>query len=102
MNKNKKQKLPFLELTQDIVFKRFFSQNKAALISLLKNFLPLKSEIQDITILNTSKPTKNSSRFKKTENIKENNFKSPKDNKLKSQLITGLSEEEIKNMKKES
>ena len=67
---------PFLELTQDIVFKRFFSQNKAVLISLLKNFLPLKSDIQDIIILNTSKPAKTLS-----------NFKSTKDNKLKSQPI---------------
>ena len=82
MSKNNKEKLPFLELTQDIVFKRFFSQNKTVLISLLKNFLPLKSDIQDITILNTSKPTKTNPEFKKTKNSV-----SAKGNKLKDQLI---------------
>ena len=74
-DKNSQQIAPrFLKLTQDIVFKSFFSRNKQVLISLLKNFLLLNDEIADITILNpetrdkqnnsskiTSKPTTNSS-----------------------------------------
>ena len=45
------QKLP-LKLTQDIVFKSFFSRNKQVLMSLLKNFLPIPDQISDVEILN--------------------------------------------------
>ena len=41
-----------LKLTQDIVFKNFFSRNKQVLISLLKNFLPISHKITDVVILN--------------------------------------------------
>ena len=98
MNKNNKS-LPFLELTQDIVFKRFFSQNKEALISLLKNFLPLKSDIQDITILNTSKPTTISTSFEKTKNIQENRFEEAKEatnNQLKTEKTQNTEENSFK------
>ena len=47
---NKKNKL--FSLTQDIVFKSFFSRNKLVLHSLLKSFLPLSDEISNITIIN--------------------------------------------------
>ena len=39
-------------LTQDIVFKSFFSRNKQVLHSLLKSFLPLSDDISNITITN--------------------------------------------------
>ena len=55
-----------LKLSQDIVFKSFFSRDKKVLISLLKNFLSFKNEIVDITILNPEKPnpTKQKSKTK--------------------------------------
>ena len=46
-----------LKLTQDIVFKSFFSKNKKILISFLKSFLPLPDEITNITILNPENNT---------------------------------------------
>ena len=74
MIKNKRKKpenernkqVRFLKLSQDIVFKSFFSRNKKVLISLLKNFLSFKNEITDITILNPEKPnpTKHKSKTK--------------------------------------
>ena len=79
MSKNKqkeiknKQKLDFLELTQDIVFKRFFSRDKQVLISLLKSFLPL-GEIKDIHILNPEGKD-NKEKIKKTNKSKELDFK---------------------------
>ena len=50
MTENKTNKL--FSLTQDIVFKSFFSRDKAVLHSLLKSFLPLSDEISNITITN--------------------------------------------------
>ena len=44
-----------LKLTQDIVFKSFFSRNKTLLMAFLKNFLPISDEITDIVILNPEK-----------------------------------------------
>ncbi|MCY4321280.1 MAG: Rpn family recombination-promoting nuclease/putative transposase, partial [Bdellovibrionaceae bacterium] len=44
-----------LKLTQDIVFKSFFSRNKTLLISLLKSFLPIPDKITDVEILNPDK-----------------------------------------------
>ena len=75
----------FLKLTQDIVFKNFFSRNKQVLISLLKNFL-LTDEIADITILNpeirkTSNNKINPSLSKKLLNIKQNQSKLDFENK---------------------
>lgn len=42
----------YLKLTQDIVFKTFFSRNNQVLISLLKAFLPISDEAVDVVILN--------------------------------------------------
>ena len=67
MKKSKRNKqVRFLKLSQDIVFKSFFSRNKKVLSSLLKNFLSFENEITDITILNPEKPnpTKHKSKTK--------------------------------------
>ena len=47
--------MAFLELTNDLTFKAYFSKNKTLLKSILKSFLPLPkdSSITDITLLNT-------------------------------------------------
>lgn len=45
-------KRKLLRLTQDIVFKAFFSRNKQVLVSLLKAFLPIPNEVSDVVILN--------------------------------------------------
>ena len=81
-HKTKDKQTHLLKLTQDIVFKSFFSQNKKVLISLLKSFLPIQNEIQDITILNpeTSNKTNNipkssSSQSSKSSVIKQNSNK---------------------------
>ena len=49
---NKQKPAQMLKLTQDIVFKSFFSRNKQVLKSFLKIFLPLSEFIEEITILN--------------------------------------------------
>ena len=46
------QRKRLFPLTQDIVFKSFFSRNKQVLHSLLKSFLPLRDDISNITIIN--------------------------------------------------
>ncbi|MCZ0932059.1 MAG: Rpn family recombination-promoting nuclease/putative transposase, partial [Oligoflexia bacterium] len=56
MTKNKLRRP--LKLTQDIVFKSFFSRNKQVLMAFLKNFLPISDKITDITILNPEKRDK--------------------------------------------
>ena len=50
MTTNQRKRL--FPLTQDIVFKSFFSRNKQVLHSLLKSFLPLSDDISNITITN--------------------------------------------------
>ena len=52
------RKTRYIELKQDIVFKRYFSRNKAVLKSLLKSFLPIFDEITDIKILNLDEKDK--------------------------------------------
>ena len=50
---------PFINLTQDLMFKHYFKHSKPVLISLLKAFLPLSEgadSIQDLTILDPSPP----------------------------------------------
>ena len=46
------QRKRLFALSQDIVFKSFFSRNKQVLHSLLKSFLPLHDDISNITIIN--------------------------------------------------
>ena len=48
-----KQHSPFLKLTQDLMFKVYFSKNTTVLKSLLKAFLPLSTQnsIQEVEIL---------------------------------------------------
>ena len=46
------QRRRLFALTQDIVFKSFFSRDKQVLHSLLKSFLPLRDDISNITIIN--------------------------------------------------
>ena len=50
MSANQQKRL--FPLTQDLVFKSFFSRNKQVLHSLLKSFLPLSDDISNITIIN--------------------------------------------------
>ena len=74
--KKHKETLDFLELTQDIVFKSFFSRYKQVLISLLKSFLPLRSEIKGIKILNLEETDKiNNQLAKKIKQSKSLAFK---------------------------
>ncbi|MCY4320958.1 MAG: Rpn family recombination-promoting nuclease/putative transposase [Bdellovibrionaceae bacterium] len=79
--KNKKQ-IRFLKLTQDIVFKSFFSRNKQVLISLLKSFLPIKNEIAKITILNLEKRDKKHNKAKVSSDSKTLHSGKQKENKL--------------------
>ncbi len=44
--------LGYLDLTEDISFKRYFSSNKQLLFSLLKSFLPISDRASDMVILN--------------------------------------------------
>ena len=62
-----------LKLTQDIVFKSFFSRNKQVLLSLLKSFLPICEEISDVKILNLEKTDRKSknSVFRNSIELKE-------------------------------
>ena len=50
MSANQQKRL--FPLTQDLVFKSFFSRNKQVLHSLLKSFLPLSDDISNIIIIN--------------------------------------------------
>ena len=52
------RKTRYIELKQDIVFKRYFSRNKKVLKSLLKSFLPISDEITNIKILNLDEKDK--------------------------------------------
>ena len=54
-----KARTPFLNLTQDLMFKNYFKLNKNVLKSLLKAFLPLpqNSSIKDIVILDSLIPS---------------------------------------------
>ena len=83
---NNNQNIRFLKLTQDIVFKSFFSQNKKVLISLLKSFLPIQNEIQDIKILNPETSDK-------TNNIPKSSFNQSYKNSTKQQNLNKLSHE---------
>ena len=68
----------FIRLTQDLMFKSFFSKDKAVLSSLLKNFLPaLKNkEIINIQILNPENKIYDLDQTNREENKKhENNLK---------------------------
>ncbi len=51
----KKTQLKYLELTKDIVFKRYFTSNKRLLLSLIKSFLPISDNVSDVVVLNTPK-----------------------------------------------
>ena len=85
------EKLDFLELTQDIVFKSFFSRDEQVLISLLKSFLPLRSEIESIKILNLEEKDKVNN--KKTSQSKALAFKETalySDNLNKKQVFLDL------------
>ena len=59
MNHTTKNHSPFLNLTQDLIFKSYFKPDKSVLKSLLKAFLPLpdNTSIKDITILDSLLPS---------------------------------------------
>lgn len=59
MSASLKSRSPFLNLTQDLMFKNYFKLNKNVLKSLLKAFLPLpqNSSIKDIVILDSLIPS---------------------------------------------
>ncbi len=72
MNTQKKQN-QFLNLTQDLMFKIYFSKDKQLLLSLLKNFLPLPpgKTIKDVSFLEIQEqktPSKKEFSVKKNEN----------------------------------
>ena len=46
----------YVDLTEDLVFKHFFSSNKEVLAFLIKSFLPIDAEIENIILLDTSIP----------------------------------------------
>ena len=82
----KMSKKRFIKLTQDLMFKSFFSKDEKVLISLLKSFLPAlqDKQIESIQILNpedtTTRPDSSDNKegyFKKagTEEIKQENRK---------------------------
>ncbi|MBC6414130.1 MAG: Rpn family recombination-promoting nuclease/putative transposase, partial [Chromatiales bacterium] len=52
MAKKTPKKTMGLKLTQDIIFKIFFSRNEQVLMSLLRSFLPIPDNISDVIILN--------------------------------------------------
>ena len=48
-----KQKRPkYLDLTDEVVFKRYFSGNKQVLLSLIKSFLPIFANASDLSLVN--------------------------------------------------
>ncbi len=55
--KTKKTQNQFLNLTQDLMFKIYFSKDKKVLLSLLKTFLPLPpgKTIKDVSFLEMKK-----------------------------------------------
>ena len=57
--KNKQNpQYPLVRLTNDRIFKHYFSRDRDVLLSLLKTFLPLpkKKSVQDVEIISNQKP----------------------------------------------
>ena len=49
------KKSRYVDLTEDLVFKYFFSSNKAVLAFLIESFLPIKAEVKGLLLLDTSR-----------------------------------------------
>ncbi len=95
--KTKKTQNQFLNLTQDLMFKTYFSKDKKVLLSLLKTFLPLPpgKTITDVSFLEMKKQktyTEDTIQTKQPENLKHSgraqNLEHTEHTKQKEQRLT--------------